>query len=498
MRKSLKFILLFVLFVLVAAVAVAYYAQLHVVLYWMATGADVRANMTACPAPRRSTALPPNGSVEIFASALPVRRRDETVVYYPGYKMCNAVVVPAADGRRRHIVAFAEARSAKVGGYSSKEELPDPPIPGGCDDRTHHAVVFRVSADDGQTWSPARLVAPDDEHSYSDPTAGVHQARDVLVLLFVEGHRRYVTTELPLSALNDTATAADAKFTADVEDITRSVHPAFVPAVVPKPGVVDHADGMCPAHKRNGACSTDNPQWKAWHARCPITCGKMLATETYCNTGHTTTVYDHKAEELLFPASLGGEQKGAFLIVLGADGWSLRGEALLESTKHHKQMEPAIAVDPGTGLLVANCRDFQSLDLVSFFAGNRRVEFYSEDMGRTWQRNSSGGLLAHRTNLAESWLTSGSTGGVAADGTAMYYVGVTSMWTRRGLGLFRKRQDGRYDKVRTLDSGPTMTQNLLVDNGQLLGVVYEQGEPGRPLLGVVFQAARVVYAPLNN
>ena len=87
---------------------------------------------------------------------------------------------------------------------------------------------------------------------------------------------------------------------------------------------------------------------------------------------------------------------------------------------------------------------------------------------------------------------------VVATGTTCS--GVTSAWVRLGLGLFRKTVSGApvYHRVRTLAARPTMTQNLLVDSGRLLGVVYEHGEEGRPLFGVVFQARRIVYRPLEK
>merc|ERR1711865_692414 len=36
----------------------------------------------------------------------------------------------------------------------------------------------------------------------------------------------------------------------------------------------DHVDGHCPAHKKNGGCSSNNLQHVAWWARCPVTCGQ--------------------------------------------------------------------------------------------------------------------------------------------------------------------------------------------------------------------------------
>ena len=469
----------------VLSIMLCTYARLWEVLYWEATGEDMRAKMTACPMPiskggaralRRSDGGaatmslgsgggPPapttttaaalyEGASVIFSTAVPVYKRGGAVAYYPGYKMCNAVVAHVRG--RRHIVAFAEARTVQMGGYPTDASLPRPPVPGGCDDRAHHAIVYRVSADDGRSWSKAKLVVPDDTgDSYSDVTAGVHQARGALVVLMVKNHREYMTTHLLL----DEQLRSSGEFGPPV-NITNRVHPASVRRA-----------------------------------------GKLLATETYCNTGHTTTVYDKEARDLIFPASLGGERKGAFLIVLGAGGgWSLRGEALLEPVEGHTPMEPAIAVEPATGLLVANCRDFGPLTTATFFAGNRRVEFYSKDMGRTWQRDERGRVLAHRTNLTEPWLTSGSTAGVASADGSLYYVGVTSAWVRLGLALFRKAVSGApvYHMVRTLAVRPTMTQNLLVDNGRLLGVVYEHGEEGRPLFGVVFQARRIVYRPLEK
>jgi len=38
----------------------------------------------------------------------------------------------------------------------------------------------------------------------------------------------------------------------------------------------DHADGNCPAHKKNGGCSPRNRNFMAWRARCPVTCGQCM------------------------------------------------------------------------------------------------------------------------------------------------------------------------------------------------------------------------------
>ena len=38
----------------------------------------------------------------------------------------------------------------------------------------------------------------------------------------------------------------------------------------------DHADGNCPAHKKNGGCSPRNRNFMAWRKRCPVTCGQCM------------------------------------------------------------------------------------------------------------------------------------------------------------------------------------------------------------------------------
>ena len=39
---------------------------------------------------------------------------------------------------------------------------------------------------------------------------------------------------------------------------------------------LDHPDGGCPTHKKNGGCSTANTHHLAWRARCPVSCGVCL------------------------------------------------------------------------------------------------------------------------------------------------------------------------------------------------------------------------------
>ena len=490
-----------VVVLVVVLAGVATYGRLWEVMVWVAQGKQLRDELTSCPAAAQvaPTPLPPGG-VEVFSALTPVYPAGaQRPRYYPGYKMCSAVV--ARSNGRRYVIAFAEARTKVHDGYDSVGKLPNPPKPGSCDDRTHHAVVMRISADDGRTWSRAQLVTPlNEKGSYSDVVAGVHKARGELVVLMVYGHRRYRTCSLKLSELGEVSGDADGavlvlpKFS-KIVDISTKVHPAHMPDRS-KTEDDDHIDGECRTHKKRGGCD-----YPAFRARCPVACrNQTIVDETYCNTGHTSAVYDAEAADLIFPASLGGENKGAFLIVCGRSEWSMRGHTLLQPGRGFRHMEPAIAVDPAMGQLVANCRDFQQLNAGTWYSGNRRLEFYSSDMGHTWETDASGSLSATRTNLVESWLTMGSTAGVAADGQALYYLGNSHGLTRQNLALFRRRPraGASYEKVRSIYDGPTMTQNLLADEGAIVGALFEQGELSRPMFGIVFQAVRVVYVDLRH
>ena len=64
-----------------------------------------------------------------------------------------------------------------------------------------------------------------------------------------------------------------------------------------------------------------------------------------------------------------------------------------------------------------------------------------------------------------------------------------SQWPKTGAS---------YEKVRSIYDGPTMTQNLLADEGAIVGALFEQGELSRPMFGIVFQAVRVVYVDLRH
>ena len=48
---------------------------------------------------------------------------------------------------------------------------------------------------------------------------------------------------------------------------------------------VDHPDGHCPTHKKNGGCSMNNPHWQKWRTRCPVTCGVCKQGSAYLNAG---------------------------------------------------------------------------------------------------------------------------------------------------------------------------------------------------------------------
>jgi hypothetical protein len=455
MKKRTKAVVV-ILMVVACFASICEVGQLWDAMSWQYEGKDFRKNLTTC-AHVKEQKLPPYTS-EVFSATKTIRLRDSSEeVYYNGLKMCNGVLVTIKG--QEYILAFTEARS---GPHDSSLGAPTPPHPvGSCDDRgAHTVVIFCISSDGGKTWTQPEMMTSTSGESYADVTAGVNYSREEIVVVMIAGHRKFVRTTMSFDTLQGNQTP---RVFSDVRDITSLVHPA------------DQMGSTQP--------------------------------ETYVNTGHTSTVYNSENSELIFPASTGGKAPRPFLIVQDSeDEWTLRGQELITDIDIDV-FEPAIAHDGGSKL-VMNCRQRISPTLSLAMTGNRRVQMISSDWGSTWERGDNTRVRCVYTNVYDSFLTEGSTAGIAfarglgtkanTGGTNhLYYAGPRSHWLRRGLTLHRSGADpNTYTPVKELHDTSAMTPSILVGaDGEMRGVIFEDGGPVRraPLMGLVFQAQRVLY-----